>query len=311
MDDESDCDEVEMLCQIDSFLKNISKNLLDNGVTKIASQVDMSKFEHVLSRVLGLLDKEDLMDRFGGIYPAILTQTTREWTSPKDLEYKAFNQMSLEFENLLMNHQQFSPADIVGPFIISNKELKRKAIQRLIRSKSFQLKPLDKNGKFFEFKNQIMDAVKSLGNSKQTLVIPLDAVVKQAEALPELSSEDIVDATIAIDKSNEALLELVEMGEVMIVNQIFRSLVGDLLGVILDLPGKLLGSGGSGSRKGGSGITITIGLGGSNDDDDEDDEEYEEEPKPRRRPSKPTTTRRKGSSTKSIERKADPTGSFE
>lgn len=312
MDDDSDCHEVEMLCQIDNFLKNVAKNLQDNGVTEIPAQVDMRKFEQLLSRILSLLDKDDLMDRFGGIYPVILAQAAQEWGNLKTPENKAFKQLSFEFENLLVDHQQFSPADIVGPFIIADKELKREAIQRLTRSRAFQLKPLNKSGKFHEFKTQIMDYMESSGKDysaeRQMLVIPLDSVVKQARIIPELSSEDIVDATVAIDKSNEALLEFVEMGEIILVNQIFRSLIGDLLGVILDLPGKLLGSGGGGSRKGGSGITITIGLGG---EDDYDDDEEEEVSKPKKNPSKATTTARNIASTKSVGSKTNPTGTFE
>lgn len=297
-----------MLCEIDSLLRNVTQDLIVDGVTDISQQVNGEKFNSLLSRLLSTMNQNVLQTYFPG---SNLNEDELYFWKDQGPEFQAFMKLTLELESLIKNHDEFTPSSIVSPFIISDLNLREAAIQKLLESPSFQLKPLSKQGKFYEFQKRINSQVHVSTDMngphipEQVITIPIDKILgynfASSGATPELDSTDIVNSTIAIDESNSRLLELVEAEEIIVMNVILRGLIGDLLGIVLDLPGKLLG---------GDGLTISIGLGGgkkndggrSNNNSDYDDD-YEE---PKRKPI-PTSTKRKAPPVTTTTRRRAPT----
>lgn len=393
--------ELRMLCLVDNLLRNVAKDLADDGITNVKEQVDTETFDSFMDRLMSVLDNKAIV----GFSSYIVNEPSKDlflWRE-QGPEFRSYMKMSQELDSMLVNHSAFSPSELVSPFIITDAPLKRKAIQDLINSPSFQLKPLDLNGKFHEIKLKIEERQKELDvnpDHPETIVIELDKVlsfnfadatsklnrtdtqdseeleddvepetditdgeesseplddselesddtdvqdatelideinpgsnstdiqdspelvdeitsgsnstdVKKStdvlgekkpgfnnstniddsaelidEALPELNSTDIEDATALIDEINGNLFQYInDKEELVLINSILRSLLGDILGVILDLPGKLVGTGGQGKNgrgKGKGGLSVTISLGGENSKDGNGNR-----PSPRRRP---------------------------
>lgn len=279
-----------MLCLVDSLLRNIAKDLADDGITNVSDQVDIKTFDTFMARLLSTLDKET----FAAYTPYVIDGVDRDFYlwSEQGPEFKSYMKMAQELYSLLVNRESFSPSDIISPFIIADASLKKKAIQELIQSPSFQLKPLDINGKFYEMMTKIKEQQKDIDinpGQSETIVIELDRVLNFnfAEVISELNSTDVSNVTAIIDQSNGNVFQYInDKEELVLINLILRSLLGDILGVILDLPGKLFGAGGKGKEgknKGKGGLTITISVGGESADDSKDGIENPN-PSPRRRP---------------------------
>lgn len=207
---------------------------------------------------------------------------------------------------MLVNHDLFSQSDIVSPFLIKDAILKEKALQKLIEGPSFHLKPLDPNGKLHNIMIKINQNQKIEQAHKNptdfdtsfnytTIIIPMNSIksfnfAQSVPPLPELNSTDIANATAIIDQSNGGLIDFISSynkEELALKNGILRSPLDDLLGVILDLSGKLLGIGGKGNNNNGGGLNITIRIGGSGSSSNNDND-YEDDPTTTRRRVAPT-----------------------
>lgn len=288
IDEDKVCiDEDRMLCLVDTLLRDIASDLADDGVTNVTEQVDTQTFDNFMARLLSTLNKETS----AAYSPYVINDQSKDlrlWNE-QDPEFRSYMKMAMELDSMIVNRESFSPSDIISPFIIAEVPLKKKAIQSLIQSPSFQLKPLDVNGKFFEMKTKIKEQQKDLEinpDHSETIVIELDKVLNFNFAevipeLPELNSTDIENVTALIDEINGNVFHYInDKEELVLINSILRSLLGDLLGVILDLPGKLIGAGGQNGKGKGGGLSITISLGG----DDEYDDDEKPKPSPRKRP---------------------------
>ncbi|GAA5795680.1 hypothetical protein HPULCUR_001042 [Helicostylum pulchrum] len=263
----------KMICVIDSMLRDVSQDLLENGITDATTQLNTQKFDQILSQLLTRLDKHT----FAAYIPYVEASTKfqpKENLVETDKEFHTYAKLTQDFYSMLINRSSFSPSDLVSPFIINDASLRKKAIKKLTTSPSFKLQPIETNDHFQDMlekiKEQIMEADTN-SSFDGTIVLELNSILGlDATPLPELNSTDIANATAIIDQSNATLFTPPsgdDSNKLVLMNAILRSLLGDLLDAILDLPDRIIGSNG-GLLGGKDGITITISLGGKKQGND-------------------------------------------
>ncbi|GAA5812597.1 hypothetical protein MFLAVUS_006054 [Mucor flavus] len=263
----------EMICAIDGMLRDVSQDLIENGITDTTTQLNTQKFDQILSQLLTRLDKHT----FAAYIPYVEASKKfqpKETLVETDKEYRTYAKLTQDFYSMLINPSSFSPSDMVSPFIINDVSLRKKAIKKLTTNPSFKLQPVETNDHFQDMlekiKEQIMEADTS-SNFDGTIVLELNSILGlDATPLPELNSTDIANATVIIDQSNATLFTPPsedDSNKLVLMNAILRSLLGDLLDAILDLPDRIIGSNG-GLLGGKEGVTITISLGGKKQGND-------------------------------------------
>ncbi|KAG2236556.1 hypothetical protein INT48_000856 [Thamnidium elegans] len=263
----------KMICVIDSMLLNVSQDLIENGVTDASTQLNTQKFDQILSQLLTRLDKHT----FAAYIPYVEASKKfqpKENLVETDKEFRTYAKLTQDFYSMLINPTSFSPSDMVSPFIINDASLRKKAIKKLTTSPSFKLQPVETNDHFQDIlekiKEQIMEA-DTQSNFDGNIILELSSILGlDATPLPELNSTDIANATVIIDQSNATLFTPPsgeDSNKLVLMNAILRSLLGDLLDAILDLPDKIIGSEG-GLLGGKGGVTITISLGGKKQGND-------------------------------------------
>ncbi|KAI8352889.1 hypothetical protein BD560DRAFT_477046 [Blakeslea trispora] len=201
-----------MLCTVDSLVKNIGLELESYGVPNTAEEIDATKFDEILSRILGVSDPFVFKK-----YEAYVQSISAESIPHDELltvsEDNLFTKIADSMNSVMKNVPDMKLSKIVAPFLIKDPENRSGAISSLMQMMSLDQDAVAKDEMFKDVREVIAKTIKESADKGQDKVLLnltmeslLDLNSDSDETKDSKDLEDDIEES-AVDAEDEQALE--------------------------------------------------------------------------------------------------------